>query len=48
VHPNLQRVTIKILNPQTHEIVREIPPERMLEAAQDLLRAVGLLLDRKA
>jgi flagellar protein FlaG len=41
------RVLIRVVDNNTGEVVREIPPERLLDAFNRLEDLVGLLLDQK-
>lgn len=41
------RVVIKVINEDTGEVVRQIPPEQMLDMFDKLDKMLGLLLDRK-
>ncbi|MCC6443737.1 MAG: flagellar protein FlaG [Armatimonadetes bacterium] len=42
-----KEVVVKIMNTRTHEVIRQIPPEHVLEMAASLREKLGLLLDRK-
>ena len=42
------RVVIKVIDQQTKEVIREIPPEQIIEMAQDLDKSQGMLLHEKA
>ncbi len=44
---NLNRVSIKVLDKETDEVIREIPPEETLEMIEKLLEVAGLLVDKK-
>lgn len=47
VNRDLERVVAKIVDRDTGEVVREIPPEEMLEMAKRLEEMSGLLLDER-
>lgn len=42
------RVVIKVIDQQTKEVIREIPPEQIIQMAQDLDKSQGMLLHEKA
>ena len=44
----LNRVVVKVIDPVTGEVVREIPPESVIEALKQLRRAPGSLVDQEA
>lgn len=41
------RIIVKVINTTTGEVLKEIPPEKLVEAFKDLGKAIGLLVDRK-
>lgn len=41
------RIVIKVVNVTTNEVLREFPPERLLEALLAMERSLGLLIDEK-
>ena len=47
VNRDLEQVVAKIVDRDTGEVVREIPPEEMLEMAKRLEEMSGLLLDER-
>ena len=44
----LNRVVVKVIDPVTGEVVREIPPESVIAALKQLRRAPGSLVDQEA
>lgn len=44
----LNRVVVKVIDPVTGEVVREIPPESVIAALKQLRRAPGSLVDGEA
>ncbi len=46
-HEAVNRVSIKVLDVDTNEVVREIPPEETLEILQKLWEVAGLLVDER-
>ena len=43
----LQRVVVKVIDPETGELLREIPPETVIEALKRLRRGPGALVDEE-
>jgi len=43
-----QRVVVKVIDPTTGELLREIPPESVIEALKKLKQAPGSLVDEEA
>lgn len=41
------RIIIKVVDVTTNEVLREFPPERLLEALLAMERSLGLLIDEK-
>ncbi|MBT5828983.1 MAG: flagellar protein FlaG [Candidatus Latescibacteria bacterium] len=42
------QVVVRVTDPKTGEVIRQIPPERVLEVAESLDKIVGLFLDDTA
>ncbi|MBP5284154.1 MAG: flagellar protein FlaG, partial [Treponema sp.] len=45
VNEELNRVIVKVVNPDTHEIIREIPSEDLQKIQIRMKHAIGLLFD---
>jgi len=45
IHEKTNRIAVKIIDTETEEIVREIPPERTLDIFAKVLEMAGLLYD---
>jgi flagellar protein FlaG len=43
----LHRVVVKVIDPATGELLREIPPEAVIEALKQLRKAPGSLVDEE-
>jgi uncharacterized FlaG/YvyC family protein len=41
------RISVKVIDAESGEVIREIPPEKLIEALSSLVETIGLLLDRK-
>lgn len=48
VHEATKMIMVKVVNVQTGETVREIPPKKVLDAAAQMLELAGLIVDEKA
>lgn len=46
-HEEINRVSIKVINRQTKEVIREIPSQETIEMLQKLQEMTGLLVDEK-
>ena len=46
-HEETRRVSIKVMDKETEEVIREIPPEKTLEMIEKMWELVGLLVDEK-
>lgn len=44
----LKRVVVKVIDPETGEVVREVPPEAVIEALKKLHETAGHLVDEEA
>ncbi|WP_091613571.1 flagellar protein FlaG [Marinococcus luteus] len=47
VHEDTERVYVQVIDRDTEEIVREIPPESLLNFNASILRQSGLLVNEK-
>lgn len=41
------RIVVKVIDAESREVIREIPPEKLIEALRSMEETFGLLLDRK-
>ncbi len=46
-HEDTNRVSIKVINSDTDEVIREIPPEKSLDMLQKMWEMAGILVDEK-
>lgn len=46
-HEETKRVSIKILDKETEEVIKEIPPEETLEMVEKMWELAGLLIDER-
>lgn len=42
-----RRITIKVYDDETKELIREVPPEESLEALQKIWERAGIIVDKK-
>lgn len=42
-----KRVSIKVFDDETDELIREVPPEKSLEALQKMWEIAGIIIDEK-
>lgn len=47
VHEATKRISIKVHNQETGEVIREIPPEKTLDFVAKLWEMAGILIDEK-
>ena len=47
LHEATNRVAIKIIDSKTKDVIREVPPEKALDAAAKMLELVGVMFDEK-
>lgn len=48
VHEETNRIIVRVLDRETEEVLREIPPEQILDLVAKLQELVGLLVDKRA
>lgn len=46
-HEELHEYYVTIINPQTNEVVKEVPPKKMLDMYVAMAKYMGLLVDEK-
>lgn len=47
IHEGTGRTVVRLIDKQTHEVVKEIPPEKMLDILESVWDSAGILVDRK-
>ncbi|USB32833.1 flagellar protein FlaG [Paenibacillus sp. YPG26] len=47
VHEKTHQVMVKVLNKDTGELIREIPPEKTLDLVAKMMEIAGILIDQK-
>ena len=48
VHEGTNRVMVKVVDRDTDEVIREVPPEKFLDLVAKLQELVGIFVDKKA
>lgn len=46
-HDQLNKYYVKVMNEETEEVVREIPPKKLLDMFAAMADAMGILIDKK-
>ncbi|MBM7600542.1 flagellar protein FlaG [Virgibacillus halotolerans] len=46
-HEKLNEYYVTVVNPLTSEVIKEIPPEKMLDMYAEMAELMGILIDRK-
>ncbi|MEC0129081.1 flagellar protein FlaG [Paenibacillus pabuli] len=47
IHKETHAVMIKVMNKETGELIREVPPEKILDVAAKMMEFAGLMVDKK-
>ncbi|WP_081979019.1 flagellar protein FlaG [Heyndrickxia ginsengihumi] len=47
-HEKLQKYYVAIIDDQTNEVIKEIPPKTLLDTYADMMGHLGLLVNTKA
>ena len=47
-HERTDRLMVKVVDTTTDEIIREIPPEKIIDMVADMLEMAGILVDERA
>ena len=47
LHDGLERYFIQVVDTQTEEIVKEIPPKKLLDAFYEMQKLLGMIVDEK-
>ncbi|MEK9197500.1 flagellar protein FlaG [Ureibacillus sp. 179-F W5.1 NHS] len=46
-HEGLERYFVQVVNKDTEEVVKEIPPKKLLDAFYEMQKLVGMIVDEK-
>lgn len=47
IHDDLNRLYVQVVDKNTEEVIREVPPEDFLDMFASMLKQVGLLVDKR-
>jgi len=47
IHEETKQIMVKVINNQTNKVIREIPPEEILDAVAKIWEIAGLFIDEK-
>lgn len=47
VHKQTNAIMVKVLNKETGELIREIPPEKTLDLVANMMEIVGIMIDER-
>ncbi|ANY74069.1 hypothetical protein BBD41_16595 [Paenibacillus ihbetae] len=47
IHEKTQSIVVKIVDIHTDEVIKEIPPEKMLDLVYNLCQSLGIFVDEK-
>ena len=47
IHEGTKEIMVKVINSETEEIIREIPPEKILDLVATLWEMVGIIVDER-
>jgi flagellar protein FlaG len=47
IHKETHQVMVKVINMDTNEVIREIPPEKIMDMLAKMMQQAGLLVDKR-
>lgn len=47
IHKKTNQIMVKVINTETKEVIREIPPEKMLDMVAQIWEMAGILVDER-
>lgn len=48
IHEKTKQIMVKIINTENNEVIKEIPPEKILDMVANLMELAGIVVDEKA
>lgn len=48
IHEETNRIIVRVIDKETHEVIREIPPEKILDIVAQMDKLLGLIIDERA
>lgn len=47
IHEGTDRIMVRLIDTETQDVIREIPPEKMLDLVAEIWKRVGLVVDKQ-
>lgn len=47
IHDRTKQIMVKVINSETNEVIREIPPEKILDMVATIWEMVGIIVDER-
>lgn len=47
IHEGTDRIMVKLIDTKSQDVIREIPPEKMLDLVAEIWKRVGLVIDNR-
>ncbi|GIP28702.1 hypothetical protein J23TS9_38320 [Paenibacillus sp. J23TS9] len=47
IHDKTHQIMVKVLNKETKEVIREVPPEKTLDLVAKMMELAGIIIDAK-
>lgn len=47
IHEGTERVMVKLVDMETDDVIKEIPPEKMLDMVAEIWKRAGLIIDKQ-
>lgn len=47
IHEKTKQIMVKVINKDTNEVVREIPPEKVLDMVAKMMEMAGIMVDER-
>ncbi|WP_010681156.1 flagellar protein FlaG [Acetivibrio cellulolyticus] len=47
IHEKTKQIMVKIINSDTHEVIKEIPPEKILDMVAKMWEMAGIMVDER-
>lgn len=47
IHEKTNQIMVKVLNKETGELIREVPPEKIVDLVASMMEMAGIIIDKK-
>ena len=47
IHKKTKQIMVKIIDTNTQEVIKEVPPEKILDMVASMMERAGLIVDRR-